>query len=156
MTPRGAALLTILLIVARGVPAWADDAAATADPVVATWRGGSVLTSDVEGWSRYIELDRGTKSRLDLRGKVQEIVVERALAARFDRTPSAAGEDFRIRREQLRWRLADRALQRGFLTRVRAFRSTDRGRLSDASAHPAAAEALAAGGHLQGLSRRGH
>ena len=115
MTPRGAALLTILLIVARGVPAWADDAAATADPVVATWRGGSVLTSDVEGWSRYIELDRGTKSRLDLRGKVQEIVVERALAARFDRTPSAAGEDFRIRREQLRWRLADRALRRHLL-----------------------------------------
>lgn len=81
--------------------------------VVATYRDGTVTAADLAGWSRYVELDRGSPSRLEVRGKVEEIVVLRALAAR--RADAAATEMVRARRRQLEQRCAERLLRRQLL-----------------------------------------
>lgn len=106
-----AALIPLILTLASPAAPRPDSAAPpTDDTVVATYRGGEVSAAEVESWSRFVQLDSGAPSRLDLRRKVEEIVILETLAGRFAALPATMREETKSQSRQLEALLAQRAL----------------------------------------------
>ncbi len=115
LPPGASALVTLLTLT---FVALISAAAAAHSPKAAAL--AEVSDTEVEEWSRYVELAEGSPSRLSRARKVEEIVILRTLAGRLDarlagrpdagQEPSTAAELDR-REEQLAAELAGRRLE---------------------------------------------